>query len=64
LGYAFSKPVLDKIGLSNLRLYIAGNNLLTSTDWSGKDPETLIEGGGVGEYPSAKSFVFGANISF
>ena len=62
LGYTFSKPVLDRIGLSNLRLYIAGNNLMTVTDWSGKDPETLVDGGNLGEYPSAKSFVFGASI--
>ena len=63
LGYTFNKSIIEKIGISNLRLYIAGNNLFTVTDWSGKDPETTVSGGNLGEYPSAKSIVFGANIS-
>ena len=54
--------------LSNLRLYLTGQNLLTFTGYSGLDPEI---GGALsqtgfdnGDYPTARSFIFGAQIGF
>ncbi|HRG22456.1 MAG TPA: SusC/RagA family TonB-linked outer membrane protein [Saprospiraceae bacterium] len=59
--------------LSNVRLSLTGQNLLIITDYSGFDPEvnTVNLRNGVPSsgieyipYPSAKSFIFGLNVSF
>lgn len=63
LGYTIPTAAIRKIGLESCRLYLQGSNLLTATKYTGFDPEV---GGGVdyGNYPQARSFIFGANISF
>lgn len=63
IGYSLSENVLKPIGLSKLRFYVSGNNLLTWTKYSGYDPEI---NGGVdrGLYPHARFFLFGVNASF
>ena len=62
LGYTFQNDLIARIGLNSLRVYVAGNNLLTITKWTGYDPETLNSGGELSAYPSARSFVFGINV--
>ncbi|NQU35023.1 MAG: TonB-dependent receptor [Bacteroidetes bacterium] len=55
---------LDNIkGVGNIRLYISGKNLITSTDYTGLDPETtdLVD---KGTYPSAASVFFGVDFKF
>ena len=49
------------MGIKNLRLYVSGQNLLTSTDYTGLDPEStsLID---KGTYPQSKAFIVGAKI--
>lgn len=49
--------------VQDIRLYISAQNLFTSTDYSGLDPETtdLID---KGTYPSSQSFLFGVNVKF
>ena len=70
LGYTFPKQVISKIGLSKLRLYATGNNLLTWTPYTGFDPEVstmgsaLTPGVDFGAYPKSRSFVFGINVAF
>ncbi|UOB16630.1 SusC/RagA family TonB-linked outer membrane protein [Abyssalbus ytuae] len=66
LGYSFPSDLLNKFGVSNLRLYVTGENLFTFTKYSGYDPEI---GGGVfgidkGYYPQAKSGMLGINLQF
>jgi TonB-linked SusC/RagA family outer membrane protein len=39
LAYTFPTTLVSKIGLSSLRLYVQGQNLITITDYSGMDPE-------------------------
>jgi hypothetical protein len=68
-SYNFRQPVLDKLKIKGLRLYITGSNLFTITDYSGYDPETssesgLQKGGDYLGYPTARSFIFGANLTF
>ncbi len=68
-GYNFDEKVLDKIKMKGLRLYLTGQNLFTITDYVGYDPETssekgLSQGGDYLGYPSARSFIIGANITF
>ncbi|MCG1037769.1 SusC/RagA family TonB-linked outer membrane protein [Polaribacter sargassicola] len=68
IGYSFSQNLLEKIGLSKLRLYSSINNLFTLTDYSGFDPS--INDGAIGagidsgNYPSARQFLLGLNVEF
>ena len=59
LGYTIDSI----IGIQNMRLYVSGQNLFTSTDYTGLDPEStdLIDRG---TYPSAKAVLFGLNVKF
>ncbi len=41
LGYSFNKNICKKLHLTNLRIYISGNNLITLTNYPGWDPEVL-----------------------
>lgn len=62
LGYTFSK--IKKI--NSLRVYLAGENLFTITDYSGLDPELSIENRGLdgGQYPISTTYSLGLNLSF
>lgn len=70
LGYTFPRKMLSKIGISKLRLYATGSNLLTWTKYTGFDPEVSTMGSGLtpgvdfGAYPKSCSFVFGINLAF
>lgn len=70
LGYNFPKKMIRRIGLSKLRLYFTGNNLLTWTPYTGFDPEVstmasgLTPGVDYGSYPRSRSFIFGVNVAF
>ena len=70
LGDTFPKKIVNKIGLSKLRLYATGNNLLTWTKYTGYDPEVstmsnaMTPGVDFGAYPRSRSFVFGVNVAF
>lgn len=50
-------------GFQDMRLYISGKNLFTSTDYTGLDPEVsgLVDNG---TYPSSTSVLFGVNVKF
>ena len=58
IGYTFNT---GRMGLKNLRIFASGQNLLTSTDYTGLDPEStsLID---KGTYPQSKAFIVGAKI--
>lgn len=68
IGYNLSQDVLEKVGLSKLRIYTSINNLFTLTKYSGFDPS--INGGAIGagidygNYPSAQQFLLGLNVTF
>jgi TonB-dependent starch-binding outer membrane protein SusC len=71
LGYTFSGSVLEKLKISNVRLYVSGQNLVTITDYTGFDPEVSRFGGDAfsfgtdyGSYPVAKMWLAGVNLSF
>ncbi|WP_298537383.1 TonB-dependent receptor [uncultured Algibacter sp.] len=76
IGYNLPSKVLDKMGLSSLRLYVTGTNLVTLfNDYSGLDVEILPRndpntgnaeinrGFDFGTWPQPKQFIFGLNIS-
>jgi hypothetical protein len=63
LSYDFSKDLIGKIGISSLRLYVTGRNLLTFTKWSGLDPE-LVDQSAQRNIPMQKELVFGLSLGF
>ena len=73
LGYTLPKSMLQKAGISNLRVYGSIYNVFTITGYSGIDAEVSTStstktypqlGMDWGTYPRARSFVLGVNLSF
>jgi len=57
--------------LSQLTLYVTGENLLTFTKYSGFDPEVNAYGQSAvelgidyGTYPQSRKLIFGVNVDF
>lgn len=69
LGYTLPKSLTTQWGISNLRLYISGQNLFTITGYSGYDPEVSSRTGNYnlgfdgGSYPAIRSYTFGLNLT-
>jgi hypothetical protein len=74
LGYNFD---LKKYNIKNLRVFLAGENLFTITNYSGVDPELpltepdgkggggqMIRSTGVSVYPMVRKYMFGASVTF
>lgn len=64
LGYSLPKSVIQKIKFKNVRVYIAGQNLLTISGLKFIDPETSYTTTDGTAYPSMKSVSIGANVTF
>lgn len=75
VGYNFPQPVLDKLKINRLRVYLSAQNILTFTQYEGYDPEVNYQSSGAtngnrnlgldyGSYPNAKSYTVGLNIGF
>ena len=71
LGYSLPKSLLNKVKISNFRIYGTVNNLATFTNYSGYDPDVsarrsdpLTPGVDFAAYPRATSWVFGVNLTF
>ena len=75
IGYTFPQKWMEKIKVSNLRIYFTGSNLFHIAGYSGLDPDvnTRIDAGGDGfptpsydynAYPKARTFTFGLNLTF
>ncbi len=66
LGYTLPLNLVDKAGFSNVRFYLAGQNLLTFTDFvEGFDPEDALQFNDVNDsYPQAKTISLGINLGF
>lgn len=63
LGYSLPKKIVNKLHLSNLRVYFNAENLFTITNMhDGLDPETPDGTGNI--YPSSKVMAFGLSLSF
>ena len=63
LGYTLPRTLLDKVGISNLRVYATMYNPIIITNdkmLKGTDPET----GAGDEFPMYRQMVFGINLSF
>ncbi len=66
VGYTIPKRLIERIGISRVRVYVTAENLFTLTDYTGYDPEV---GGGVygidkGQYPQARTILGGVQVQF
>ena len=66
IGYSLPHKWIERAGLSSVRLYVSGENLLTFTKMFKEfDPETIGGDRGDGKvYPILKTYSFGVNINF
>ena len=62
LGYTLQSETLKRAGLSNVRIFINGYNLLTFSDFNFFDPETRP--GTRGIYPMIKMYNLGLKFNF
>ncbi len=72
LGYSLPDKILEKIGMSRVRIHLSGLNLLTFTDFRGYDPESTNDdantntnvGNTFYSSPPAKVYTLGVNLTF
>ena len=78
LSYQFNQKLLQSIGISGLRVYLSGQNvfLIKSSEYQGYDPESITFNWDAEDvppfgqniefyqYPKARTFSFGLNVSF
>ncbi|WP_240531801.1 SusC/RagA family TonB-linked outer membrane protein [Maribacter sp. 4G9] len=71
LRYNFNRDILERIGLTDLSVFVSGKNLFTWTDWTGWDPEFQRASDGIygvglttNGRPVLKGYSLGLNLSF
>ncbi len=70
LGYTFPRQLVNKVGISNLRIYCNLENVYVHTDYSNYDPENSTfqtgyrVGYDYGAYPTPFTCSFGINLTF
>ncbi|MEM6720051.1 MAG: TonB-dependent receptor [Bacteroidota bacterium] len=69
VGYSLPDSILEKIHLDRFRIYFSVNNLHTFTNYRGYNPDVsnanpLAAGVDLGQYPLARTFTTGVNVSF
>lgn len=62
IGYTIPQSILSKANIQNLRVYVAGTNLLTFAKFKYLDPESPSVNNGY--YPQQRTFSFGLNLTF
>lgn len=71
VGYSLNKEFLQRIAVTNARIYVTVNNLATITGYSGYDPEVsaasgvaITPGYDTSSFPRSRSYVLGINLTF
>ncbi|MFT3911145.1 MAG: SusC/RagA family TonB-linked outer membrane protein [Ferruginibacter sp.] len=64
LGYTFPKGIGKSKLVSNLRIYLQGNNLFILTKWRGMDPEAGAVNINLSEFPNPRTLTAGFEITF
>jgi len=70
LAYTIPETLISRIGITRLRVYFSGTNLLTFTKYSGYDPEVssfnssdAMMGIDYSNYPTARTVTFGLDLT-
>nr|WP_294922863.1 TonB-dependent receptor [uncultured Flavobacterium sp.] len=69
IGYTLDPKVVQKAGITKLRLYVGANNLYTFTKYKGFDPgastgDPIAGGIDYGFYPIPRTYLLGLNLNF
>ena len=78
IGYTFPKALINKIGISNARVYFTAGNLFCIKSYDGLDPDVNTisssmdkdysgfptPGYDYNSYPKSRTFTFGLNVAF
>jgi len=66
LGYSIPRSIINQWSISRLYLYVNAQNVFTlvSKDYEGFDPERDTYAVSYNQYPSARVFSFGVNVTF
>jgi len=71
LGYNLPSSLTQKLGMRAARVYVAAQNLITITDYTGLDPELntgadqqLVQGIELYAFPQARTFTAGFTLNF
>jgi TonB-linked SusC/RagA family outer membrane protein len=70
LSYDLPKNMIGKIGLERLRFYVTLRNMFTFTNWTGLDPELIVDTDNPWSdniqlrVPMIKEYVFGLSLEF
>ena len=64
ISYTMNSGWIKKIGLSRLKIYLNGDNLLLWTDMPDDREANFGTGGGTGAYPTVRRFNFGVDLNF
>jgi TonB-linked SusC/RagA family outer membrane protein len=71
LGYNLPSTFTNKLSVSAAKVYVAGQNLITLTNYTGYDPEVNFFGSGsvdqgldFGAYPASRTILIGLNVKF
>jgi TonB-linked SusC/RagA family outer membrane protein len=63
IGYTFPYSIMKKVGVSNLRIYVSGQNIANISNVKGGiDPETTTSGGTA--YPNPRILTAGLSVKF
>jgi len=63
IGYNLPKSLLDRIGVSDLRIFAQGSELYMLTDYTGIDPEMEVNGVDFNLTPRQRTLTLGLSIS-
>lgn len=71
LGYTIPEQLMNKLGFSQCRFYISGQNLMTFTKYSGMDPEITGNNNDdnlkrvldSGMYPQSRTYIIGIQVT-
>jgi TonB-dependent starch-binding outer membrane protein SusC len=69
ITFGYSINPKDMLGVSRIRFYMTGHNLITFTKYTGVDPEVSMDGLDPGVegreyYPKSKTYLVGVNVTF
>jgi hypothetical protein len=69
IGYTLPVSIIGRARLSNVRIYLIAQNVLTWTDYTGFDPEvtsgnTVQQGTDSGIYPVSRTISAGLTLTF
>ena len=64
LGYNLPASLMNRVGVSNLRLFVSGDNLFISNKNKGMDPQQTFDGSTSYSYIPVRTITFGLNLQF